>query len=156
MPEVTKMPVITVRPFEQEDELGCSRIMANAMSQAFYWTKVGGVDINYFRTITAEENLIVAELAGQIVGFASIYVPDNFLHHLYVEPEFQGKGAGTALLQEMHSIIGSDVALKCLVQNKTARGFYVANGWVEDSDIGGRDELGEWLWLRITKSENSF
>jgi GNAT superfamily N-acetyltransferase len=141
---------VKVRPFTSEDELACIRIMNDAMGQGFYWTKVKSLDAQSFRATTSGEALIVAELARQIVGFASIYIPDNFLHHLYVDPAVQRRGVGAALLSAMHRIIGSDAGLKCQVQNKTARDFYVANGWVEDSDIGGRDELGDWLWLRIT------
>ena len=140
-----------VRPFTSEDELACIRVMNEAMGQSFYWTKVESLDTQSFRATTSDEALIVAELAGQVVGFASIYIPDHFLHHLYVDPGVQRKGVGAALLSEMHRIIGSDASLKCQVQNTTARDFYAANGWVEDSGIGGRDELGDWLQLRITK-----
>jgi len=144
-------PLTQVRPFTPKDEPDCIRLMNEAIGQGFYWNKAESLGTQSFRETTSDEALIVAELAGQVVGFASLYIPDDFLHHLYVDPEFQRKGVGAALLSEVLAMVGSDGSLKCQVQNKVARDFYNAHGWVEDSDIGGRDEMGEWLWLRITK-----
>nr|MBA2814803.1 Fe-S-binding ATPase [Candidatus Pantoea persica] len=54
---------------------------------------------------------------------------DNFLHNLYVAPAYQGQGVGSALLEKVPSRFRSTGALKCLLTNKAAQGFYLQRGW---------------------------
>jgi len=44
-------------------------------------------------------------------------------------PEFQGKGAGTALLQSLPAWPEHRYRLKCLVNNSRAKAFYLAHGF---------------------------
>lgn len=144
---------VFVQPLCDKNELECAHIMTRAMRQAFFWTQIADVDLKSFRAFTEDEIVIVASIENQTVGFASIYEPNKFLHHLYVDPDFQRKGIGSALLTETYKIIGQNISLKCQVKNKLAREFYRANGWIEDLDVGGKCELGEWLWIRKTENK---
>ncbi|MEQ8484456.1 MAG: GNAT family N-acetyltransferase [Pseudomonadales bacterium] len=45
---------------------------------------------------------------------ASIWTPDGFIHHLYVDPEFIGGGIGTLLLDATIRRLSKPVVLKCL------------------------------------------
>ena len=45
------------------------------------------------------EDVHVAMLGEDIVGFASVWVPERFIHHLYVSPAHQRAGVGSALLR---------------------------------------------------------
>ncbi|MEX2367497.1 MAG: GNAT family N-acetyltransferase [Pseudohongiellaceae bacterium] len=57
------------------------------------------VDIEEMRTLTEGEVIYVAELQAQVVGFASVWTADSFIHHLYVLPELHGRGIGSKLLE---------------------------------------------------------
>ncbi|MEL1847340.1 GNAT family N-acetyltransferase, partial [Acinetobacter baumannii] len=72
---------------------------------------------------------MVAELDGHRVGFAGLMENDNFLHSLYVDPAYQGRGVGSALLNEVQGRFTSTGALKCLEMNKAAQTFYLQRGW---------------------------
>ena len=61
----------------------------------------------------------VAEMDGRIVGFASL--EGNLLGHLYVHPDAQDRGVGTALLE--------------IVKRERPEGFEL---WVFQRNIGGR------------------
>lgn len=142
----------TIQALTQEYELDCSRIMTKAICQTFYWTQTSEVDLKSFRNLTEDEVVYIALSDGLVVGFSGIYLPDKFLHHLYVDPDFQRKGVGSKLLAHAYTVTGFNLSLKCQVKNNLARAFYRASAWVEDSGIGGEDEVGEWLWIR--KIEN--
>ena len=44
------------------------------------------------------EQIWVALCKGKPVGFISIWEPENFIHHLYISPEYTRKGIGARLL----------------------------------------------------------
>lgn len=80
------------------------------------------------------------------LGFASIWEPDSFLHHLHVDPSYQRQGIGTALLQRAAQLVPSGIGLKCQTQNLGALRFYANHGFTE-SDERGQDQYGEWVRL---------
>lgn len=88
------------------------------------------------------EDVQVAELAGAIVGFVSVWVPERFIHHLYVAPQHQAAGVGSALLDACEARYGRPLSLKCVTRNQRARRFYQRRGWrCEDGGVG---EEGPW------------
>ena len=142
---------VTIRPIKPGDEARCAAIMSRAMRQAFHWAHVPDTDVASFRAATTGETVLVAETNGLVVGFAAIYDPGCFLHHLYVDTDAQGAGIGKALLAEAIRSAGPSLSLKCQVRNDKARRFYRACGWVEDEAPGGEDEYGAWLMIRATR-----
>ena len=144
------MVKMTLRPMAPGDEARCAGIMSRAMRQAFHWARVPDVDAASFQAFTADETVLVAEADGRVVGFASVYGPGRFLHHLYVDTDVQGMGIGRALLSEAVLRTGPSLSLKCQVRNENARRFYRACGWVEDEGAGGEDEYGPWVSIRAT------
>lgn len=73
----------------------------------------------------------VAIVSDRVVGFASL-VGDE-LAALFVSPESQGGGIGTALLDHVKSI-RSQLTLAVYVENDRARSFYVRNGFRHVND----------------------
>ena len=100
-----------------------------------------------FDKATRGERLFVAETDSEIVGFVSVWEPENFIHHLYVLPEYQGRGVGTLLHHAAVQVLAKPVELKCLSHNKRALSFYRKLGW---KTVGsGVDADGEYLLLRF-------
>jgi GNAT superfamily N-acetyltransferase len=83
--------------------------------------------------LTQGEEIAVAALDDQdgctLTGFISIWSPEKFVHHLYVDPKYQGRGVATKLIAYAKKIHGMPLRLKCLVANESACRFYEASGW---------------------------
>lgn len=87
----------------------------------------------------------VAEVAGRVVGFASLR-PSPERHHdpdkvgevgaVYVDPTHWGSGAGSGLMAALESDAGAygfeTLELRVLEGNTGARQFYERVGWVTD------------------------
>jgi GNAT superfamily N-acetyltransferase len=99
--------------------------------------------------VLAEQEVWVAEADGLIVGFAALSA--DKLEHLYVHPDAQGRGAGSALLATAKERRPGGFAFWVFQENRQARRFYEARGCrlVELTDGRGNEEqtpdaLYEW------------
>jgi ribosomal protein S18 acetylase RimI-like enzyme len=95
---------------------------------------------NFLKEIDGEK-VYVAKSSNNIVGFLSLCEQENFIHHLYIAPEFQSQGFGGALLKECEMKHGLPLTLKCLKGNERACAFYIRNGWTEMVTAEGPDGL---------------
>jgi len=82
-----------------------------------------------FDAATLDEGIWVAEQDGHRLGFASVSTNDNFLHNLFVDPNYQSLGVGHVLLEHVQKTFTSTGSLKCLVKNERAVAFYQRHGW---------------------------
>ncbi len=80
-----------VRPGEPADSPALRQIFLRARSLSWTWLPAAAWRLEDFDAATADEQLWVAECDGQPVGFAAVWTADNFLHHLFVDPDWQGK-----------------------------------------------------------------
>lgn len=141
------MTVFTIRPFVASDQDDCVGIFDRAwrVGHAFAPRRI---DTAIFAAETEGEALFVAEKdgSGAVAGFVSLYRPESFVHHLYVEPGLRNRGIGRALLDHAVAIAGGSASLKCQLGNPTALGFYRHLGWTEV--VAGTNEYGAWVTLR--------
>ena len=99
----------------------------------------------------------VAELEGEIVGFAAL--SGDLLSHLYVHPAAQRRGVGTALLGLVKAERPNGFRLWTFQRNEAARRFYERNGCqiVQLTDGSGNEEkepdvLYEWVGAGSSRS----
>lgn len=92
----------------------------------------------------------VAEVDDRIVGFAALH--HDLLGHIYVHPDEQGRGFGTALLDVVKHERPSGFRFWVFQKNEGARRFYERHGCriVELTDGSGNEErepdaLYEWV-----------
>ena len=97
-----------------------------------------------------EQEVWVAEVEGRVVGYAAL--SERKLEHLYVHPGFQGRGAGTALLERAKRERPEGFRFWVFQKNERARRFYERHGCrlVELTDGAGNEErepdaLYEWV-----------
>lgn len=88
---------------------------------------------DWFSTVTlgtapGEKEIWVAE-DGDVLGFA--IVDSNWLDSIYVGPQYQGRGIGSALLDLVKSLRPDGFALWVFASNTSARGFYHRHGLIE-------------------------
>lgn len=77
------------------------------------------------------QNMVVAEVNGQVVGVVSKY--DDLVGLLWVHPSHHRKGIGRALLEFVEAQLKDEGRslghLNCFSDNRKALAFYLANGW---------------------------
>lgn len=93
----------------------------------FPW--VAKPDIADFDRDSRGERVLVAEIDGQIAGFASLMRVMDFVHLLFVAPEFRHQGVGHALIQAMRQDAVGTLTLKCVIDNEEALKFYAHEGF---------------------------
>ena len=77
--------------------------------------------------ILPDTNLWVASLAGEVAAFLALR--GDYVDRLYVLPEAQGSGLGTALLEHAKALSPSGLRLHTHQQNHQARAFYDRHGF---------------------------
>ena len=106
------------------------------------------VGVEDFRDATRGEFIFIAVRDGSLVGFVSVWKPSCFVHHLFVDPVFQGRGVGSALLRHVAMLAGDrPLSLKCQLENHSALRFYESRGF-QPTASRGCDEFGDWVELR--------
>jgi len=83
--------------------------------------------------IARHDDVWLAEDEGRIVGFLSIAHSQrdggDVLERLYVEPDVQGQGIGTALLEQAKALRPGGLVLWVFQKNRGARRFYERHGF---------------------------
>ncbi|MFD0713793.1 GNAT family N-acetyltransferase [Paenibacillus sp. GCM10027626] len=114
-------------------------IYLESRRKSFHWADIEEMTLQDFDRHTEGEHIILAEADSHILGFASLYLPDSFIHNLFVHPDFFGRGAGGLLLNASIEIMNKPLRLKCVSANQRAMKFYENKGWrrvVEEGNPG--------------------
>ena len=107
-----------------------SELYLSARVSTFTWLDTSGYQLSDFSRDTEGERVLVAVADSEVLGFTSIWEPENFIHHLYISNNHQGKNIGTQLLEKVKSSY-SGLSLKCMSENERAIGFYESNGFMK-------------------------
>lgn len=105
-----------------------------------------------FDSHTLGEYILIAVYENMVVGFISAWLQDNFIHHLYIDENHQGKGIGTELLKAIMEKINSPVTLKCLESNVKAIAFYEKRNFVKKGK--GHTKDGPYLIFESVKKKD--
>ncbi len=93
-------------------------------------------------TLFREDEITIAIMDGRIA--AMLAMKPGWIDHLYVDPDFQSRGLGTALLQtaKRSARAGNGLQLWTFQANTGARRFYARHGFseVELTDGAGNEE----------------
>ncbi|AXB58604.1 GNAT family N-acetyltransferase [Flavobacterium fluviale] len=119
------------------------KLFLNERIKTFSWLDTSEFQLDDFEKLTQGEYILAAIINDIPVGFISIWVPNNFIHHLYVDEKHQGKKIGTELLKAAIDVTKSAVTLKCLENNIKAVEFYKRNGFIEKEK--GHSEHGCYI-----------
>lgn len=122
-----------IRAFEEKDRPQLRELYLQTRLNAWTWLDSSSWQPEDFDNVTKDEQIWVAQDNGELLGFASVWVVDNFLHSLYVAPDHQGKRIGLALLEKVQAEFTTHGTLKCLVKNQPAFEFYQRHGWQVES-----------------------
>lgn len=88
-------------------------------------------DRQYFRDHILKQNQVfVVEEEGRVIAFLAMR--EDFIDHLYVDPDAQGRGVGKALLTYARQLSPEHLWLYTLQINMNARSFYEKNGFTAE------------------------
>lgn len=121
-------------------------------SAAFNWRPKEYFKSEDFIRFATEEEVWLALIGEAVVGVLSLFRAENFIHCLYVDPDAQRLGVGTALVSHLRRETGRPLTLKLDSPNKAAIAFYQATGWrrMTGPDDFGVDEFGvSWERYRL-------
>jgi len=113
----------------------------------FHWVDTSQFNLFDFEKETEGEYILVALDGELLVGFVSIWVADNFVHHLYVDEKYHNKNIGTELLKAAVAKVGLPVRLKCEENNAKAVAFYKQKGFVEKER--GQSKNGTYILFEL-------
>ena len=140
---------VTITEFEEGDKEALRRIYLQVRQTNFVWMNSASFRLLSFDTDTSGEYIMVARVRDKIAGFVSAWLQDNFIHHLYVDNEYQNKGIGTQLLKRIIPTLKHPITLKCVKSNTPAIRFYLRNGWEPKSEATSED--GAYILFEYNK-----
>lgn len=119
---------MTIRTMKRSERRAVAEIYLRDRELYFPW--VAKPKLKDFDHDSCGEALFVAEEDGQIAGFASLYRVMDFVHLLFVAPEFRHRGVGHALIETLRREANTPLTLKCVIENEAALKFYDHEGFV--------------------------
>ncbi|TKI06707.1 GNAT family N-acetyltransferase [Martelella alba] len=140
-----------VRNYQESDRPFLRTLYLASRRDGWPWLNGAQWRLEDFDSATYHEKILVAVEQRHLVGFASLWLPDNFLHNLFVDPHWQQQGIASALLAACYPLCGERMALKCLTRNRRALAFYQRRGWEIISS--GTAENGEYYLMHRRNGE---
>ncbi|MCC3373727.1 GNAT family N-acetyltransferase [Cohnella sp. REN36] len=133
-----------IREASEKDYPELRKIFLESRAQNFHWANTEEMTLEDFDRETIGESIILAEDNFHILGYASLYLPESFIHHLFVHPNDTGKGVGALLLNRAIEKMNKPIRLKCVSENRRALQFYLNHGWKKVVEEGSP---GEKYWV---------
>ncbi|BDZ32348.1 GNAT family N-acetyltransferase [Lactiplantibacillus sp. WILCCON 0030] len=143
------MTTIEIKTATLADQAELAELYLIDRQQEFPW--VTDPRLADFEHDSRGEFVRVAWINGRLAGFCSLYRLANFIHLLFIAPDFRKMGVGESLLTEMRQYATEPLTLKCVMANEGALKFYSRVGFqVVKAD---RDALPPNYTLRDTHTE---
>jgi putative acetyltransferase len=114
------------------DAPAVAAVFGAARDEAMPWLPrlhTAAEDRRFFAGVIEECEVLVVRGPAEIVAFLAR--KDDLVEHLYVRPESQRAGVGSALLDEAKSRHPAGLQLWVFQRNHGARAFYARHGFVE-------------------------
>ncbi|WP_028552349.1 GNAT family N-acetyltransferase [Paenibacillus sp. UNC451MF] len=136
---------MNIRTATEVDYPELRKLYLESRRNSFEWENANEMTLEDFDKHTLDELILVAEDDDHMMGFMSLYLPDNFIHNLFVHPDSSGKGVGSQLLQAATENMNKPLRLKCVSKNHKALKFYERNGWKKVVEEGRPGEEKYWV-----------
>jgi len=121
-------------------------ILLTARRQAMPYLRLAHTDVetrDYFARVIASAPQMwwVVRHQGQVVAY--MLIDGESLDHLYVAPDWQGLGFGSALLAKAKTVSPRRLVLWTFQRNQRARAFYESRGFRSIAQTEGENEENE-------------
>jgi GNAT superfamily N-acetyltransferase len=139
---------LEVRRARPEEWPACADIYVRSGRAAFTWVDPAEFQAAKLQGWADEgEEIYLACVGERVVAMMTFWRPDNYVHNLFVEPDAQGGGVGSALLALAEKIADGPISLKCDAQNLRAMEFYEHRG-LTVCEEGLRENGESWFMVR--------
>ena len=124
---------VVVRPLREEEIDAVIRLWHASKRVAYPYlpleqSRTLAEDARFFRQrILPRSSVWVAEEDGTLLGFMAL--EGSYLDRLYIHPEHQRRGVGTALMEKAKELSPSGLQLHTHVKNTQACAFYEQHGF---------------------------
>lgn len=135
--------------FRKRDLNSLRELFLKVRQNTFVWADPTIFDLLDFDIQTKGEYILTALYDEKVIGFISVWMRDNFIHHLYIDESYHRHGIGKALLKAAIEKTKFPVALKCLEKNIEAIEFYKKLGFIEKTR--GKNENGSYILFQLNK-----
>jgi ribosomal protein S18 acetylase RimI-like enzyme len=128
--ELYTISIMQIRAADANDSSRCAEIHVLARRLMSYLPEThtpAEVQVWKRYVVFPQQAVWVAEIDREIVGYASLEGRD--LTNLYVHPDYQRRGVGSALLARVQAIASEGLQLWTFQQNEGAIRFYERNGF---------------------------
>lgn len=142
--------LIQIREMTLDDKPRLRQLYLESRRTTFYWADPELMHLEDFDRDTEDELVFVAVSQQTIIGFISLYLPDNFIHCLFVDSHFKGQGAGHLLLEKAKQELQLPMKLKCLSRNAPALAFYEKEGWKKIHEVKVPDAYWNMIYTGKT------
>lgn len=140
---------LTVRLARPEEIAECAALYERVARETFTWFPAEAIQAATFVEDAKLEEVWVAVIDGVVVGLASLYRPDRFLHSLYIDAAARGRSVGLALLNAAREAAGGPLSLKVQKLNTRAIAFYRREGFEIVGE--GEPEAPGGGWFRMAE-----
>ena len=123
--------MIKIVESRNDDYLALQELFLQSRRKTFLWTDTSRYKLSDFDESTKNEYILVAFVDEILVGFVSVWLIDNFIHHLYVDEQYHNQSIGSELLNKVIEKVGYPIRLKCDEKNTKALRFYKQKGFIE-------------------------
>jgi ribosomal protein S18 acetylase RimI-like enzyme len=150
----TQSIVVTIRPYQPADLEATVQLWYQTWHQTFPQIRhpqpYAQWQARFRDDLAVRGNVWIAELEDQIVGFVIVMKQEQWLDQLFIDPMYQNRGIGSALLDKAKAICPQGLELHTLQQNTKACAFYERHGFkaskLSINKINGQPNV-EYYWV---------
>jgi GNAT superfamily N-acetyltransferase len=140
---------IKIIEFRKSDLDSLRKLFLKVRKDTFVWANPATFDLLDFDKETKGEYILTALNNEKVIGFISVWMRDNFIHHLYIDESFHKHGIGKKLLKDALEKTTFPVMLKCVEKNIGAVEFYKKMGFIEKAR--NDNENGTYILFELNK-----
>ena len=148
-----KFTSLIIRPYCEADRPFLRTLYLSSRRSNWHWLASDDWQLEDFDPLILGEQVLVAMADQQRAGFTAWSPVNNFLHSLFVSPDYQGNGVGSALLQQIQQQFTATGSLKCMAKNHAAHQFYLQHGWLDIAR--GEAEEGPYILMHYLRHHRS-
>ena len=84
----------TIQSYSCQEKEKLSKIYYKILHDEFPWVNQNELSMENFEKSTEGEAIYVAFVGDEVVGFASVWEQDSFIHNLFVSKQYRRLGVG--------------------------------------------------------------
>jgi GNAT superfamily N-acetyltransferase len=126
----------SIRPFGAADGGACLAIFRDCLTGMPWRVRNRGQYMILRRALGPQNAWVAEEPEAGIIGFLSLQLPQDYIDHLFVDPDWRFCGVARGLLEVARQGAAGTLSLDVDAENLGARRAYEALGWQEVASTG--------------------